>query len=171
MLRLPSATKATTAAASRRYPARRKTNRIRENISNYPKPSLLVETSPISKTIGNEKVPGSGAAELHTLPLPDRGERNVTQCAVHAQSGRIKSFVIGMRAGVDRTQSTGWMLRLKKRLTGPCASAFRQYIARLASGVCRRRRTGGRVAEGARLERVYTGNRIEGSNPSLSAIF
>jgi hypothetical protein len=29
---------------------------------------------------------------------------------------------------------------------------------------------GGRVVEGARLERVYTGNRIEGSNPSLSAI-
>jgi hypothetical protein len=27
------------------------------------------------------------------------------------------------------------------------------------------------VAEGARLESVYTGNRIEGSNPSLSAIF
>ncbi len=25
------------------------------------------------------------------------------------------------------------------------------------------------MAEGARLERVYTGNRIEGSNPSLSA--
>ena len=32
-------------------------------------------------------------------------------------------------------------------------------------------RRGGRVVEGARLERVYTGNRIEGSNPSLSAIF
>ena len=30
---------------------------------------------------------------------------------------------------------------------------------------------GGRVAEGARLESVYTGNRIEGSNPSLSAIY
>src|SRR5690606_4688083 len=30
-------------------------------------------------------------------------------------------------------------------------------------------RRGGRVVEGARLERVYTGNRIEGSNPSLSA--
>ena len=28
---------------------------------------------------------------------------------------------------------------------------------------------GGRVVEGARLESVYTGNRIEGSNPSLSA--
>ena len=27
-----------------------------------------------------------------------------------------------------------------------------------------------RVVEGARLESVYTGNRIEGSNPSLSAI-
>ena len=26
------------------------------------------------------------------------------------------------------------------------------------------------MAEGARLESVYTGNRIEGSNPSLSAI-
>ena len=30
---------------------------------------------------------------------------------------------------------------------------------------------GGRVVEGARLERVYTGNRIEGSNPSLSAMY
>ena len=27
------------------------------------------------------------------------------------------------------------------------------------------------MVEGARLESVYTGNRIEGSNPSLSAIF
>ncbi len=26
------------------------------------------------------------------------------------------------------------------------------------------------MVEGARLERVYTGNRIEGSNPSLTAI-
>ena len=32
-------------------------------------------------------------------------------------------------------------------------------------------RRGGRVAEGARLESVYAGNRIEGSNPSPSAIF
>ena len=31
-------------------------------------------------------------------------------------------------------------------------------------------RRGGRVVEGARLERVYTGNRIEGSNPSPSTI-
>ena len=30
-------------------------------------------------------------------------------------------------------------------------------------------RRGGRAAEGARLESVYTGNRIEGSNPSPSA--
>jgi hypothetical protein len=30
-------------------------------------------------------------------------------------------------------------------------------------------RRGGRVAEGARLESVYAGNRIEGSNPSPSA--
>src|SRR6185312_9041789 len=32
------------------------------------------------------------------------------------------------------------------------------------------RRRGGRVAEGARLESVYTGNRIVGSNPTPSAI-
>ena len=31
-------------------------------------------------------------------------------------------------------------------------------------------RRGGRVVEGARLESVYSGNTIEGSNPSLSAI-
>ena len=31
-------------------------------------------------------------------------------------------------------------------------------------------RRGGRVVEGARLESVFTGNRNEGSNPSLSAI-
>ena len=31
-------------------------------------------------------------------------------------------------------------------------------------------RRGGRAVEGARLEIVYTGDRIEGSNPSLSAI-
>jgi hypothetical protein len=31
-------------------------------------------------------------------------------------------------------------------------------------------RRDGRVAEGARLESVYTGNRIGGSNPSLSAM-
>ncbi len=30
-------------------------------------------------------------------------------------------------------------------------------------------RRGGRAAEGARLESVYTGNRIGGSNPPLSA--
>ena len=30
-------------------------------------------------------------------------------------------------------------------------------------------RRGGRVVEGARLESVFTGNRNEGSNPSLSA--
>ena len=34
---------------------------------------------------------------------------------------------------------------------------------------CRIKGRGVRVVEGARLESVYTGNRIEGSNPSLSA--
>ncbi len=30
--------------------------------------------------------------------------------------------------------------------------------------------TGGRVVEGARLERVWAGDRLQGSNPCLSAI-
>src|SRR4029078_11464046 len=41
------------------------------------------------------------------------------------------------------------------------------------TNVCAPRRRhgwrGGRVVEGARLESVYTGNRIAGSNPALSA--
>ncbi len=38
-------------------------------------------------------------------------------------------------------------------------------------GPCQlRSRRDGRVVEGARLESVYRGNSIEGSNPSLSAI-
>ena len=45
-----------------------------------------------------------------------------------------------------------------------CNAEDRRYIA-LAS----RARRGGRVAEGARLESVYTGNRIVGSNPTPSA--
>ena len=52
---------------------------------------------------------------------------------------------------------------------GPgCMAADRRYIAQLA-GMVRRLWRGGRVAEGARLESVYTGNRIVGSNPTLSA--
>ena len=43
--------------------------------------------------------------------------------------------------------------------------------ARIISEICQMSRRDGRVAEGARLESVYTGNRIGGSNPSLSASF
>jgi hypothetical protein len=45
-----------------------------------------------------------------------------------------------------------------------CPARDRRYSAGPASI-----RRGGRAAEGARLESVYTGNRIEGSNPSPSA--
>jgi hypothetical protein len=47
-------------------------------------------------------------------------------------------------------------------------AAERRYIARSA-GMVRGLWRDGRVAEGARLESVYTGNRIVGSNPTLSA--
>src|SRR5215208_2612888 len=55
---------------------------------------------------------------------------------------------------------------------GGKAGAGAARLRRLASQATApsgRRRRGGRVAEGARLESVYTGNRIEGSNPSPSA--
>jgi hypothetical protein len=45
-----------------------------------------------------------------------------------------------------------------------CQRSPPRYIA-----VISQRRRGGRVAEGARLESVYTGNRIVGSNPTPSA--
>jgi hypothetical protein len=58
------------------------------------------------------------------------------------------------------------------------ASAYRRAIplkpllfaASWANTRHRLTRRGGRVVEGASLENWYTGNRIEGSNPSLSAI-
>ena len=57
--------------------------------------------------------------------------------------------------GVPQTRGSG------RELSDPCPSL---YCARSSL-----RRRGGRVAEGARLESVYTGNRIVGSNPTPSA--
>jgi hypothetical protein len=48
-----------------------------------------------------------------------------------------------------------------------CAAPWPDYIPPRPAERFRRR--GGRVVEGARLERVYTGNRIGGSNPPPSA--
>ena len=47
----------------------------------------------------------------------------------------------------------------------------RAFLQRRAGRIMvRALRTGGRVVEGTALEMRHTGNRIEGSNPSLSAI-
>ena len=55
---------------------------------------------------------------------------------------------------------------------GPRKAAMRGSLARFPAAAITpwRRRRGGRAVEGARLESVYTGNRIVGSNPTLSAI-
>jgi hypothetical protein len=50
------------------------------------------------------------------------------------------------------------------KLRQPVVSRNRDAILRVSNA-----RRGGRVAEGARLESVYTGNRIVGSNPTPSA--
>jgi hypothetical protein len=52
------------------------------------------------------------------------------------------------------------------------AEKFRSVVSTVFVAILRpsQRRRGGRVAEGARLESVYTGNRIVGSNPTPSAI-
>src|SRR5262249_44491832 len=57
--------------------------------------------------------------------------------------------------------------RLAGRMAGKCRGGrLEKAGAPLHKGV---RRRDGRVAEGARLESVYTGNRIVGSNPTPSA--
>src|SRR5918993_5529148 len=55
--------------------------------------------------------------------------------------------------------------RIDAASAGPRAGATGEF-ARASDPISGR---GGRAVEGARLERVYTGNRIEGSNPSPSA--
>ena len=54
------------------------------------------------------------------------------------------------------------------------AACARAAAGAIALGSCSpwgARRRGGRAAEGARLESVYAGNRIAGSNPAPSATF
>lgn len=79
--------------------------------------------------------------------------RLVTNCQINSPAG--EKF-----RGHSRPRPRGWL----HRVSAGCNAAERRYIA-LASRV----RRGGRVAEGARLESVYTGNRIVGSNPTPSA--
>src|SRR6185369_10063225 len=51
------------------------------------------------------------------------------------------------------------------------ARAFPTLKKAASAGTSRADRRDGRVAEGARLESVYTGNRIVGSNPTHSASY
>jgi hypothetical protein len=76
--------------------------------------------------------------------LPDDGRRDLKSLADHDAAGEI---CLEKCAGVLAWQST---------------IAYESAPERDWSR--------GRVVEGARLESVYTGNRIEGSNPSDSAI-
>ena len=75
----------------------------------------------------------------------------------HDNDGKRKKFP-GFRGVIERAAACA-------RSRAGCHDKVRRYsaVARL------RVRRGGRVAEGARLESVYTGNRIVGSNPTLSA--
>ena len=56
-----------------------------------------------------------------------------------------------------------------RRPDGGCPGRCRRLVSGRARALDAWRWRGGRAVEGARLESVYTGNRIEGSNPSPSA--
>jgi hypothetical protein len=70
-------------------------------------------------------------------------------------------------------RSIWWLAPGSRRKEPQAAVAMKrlpvQRYARSLAGALVASRRGGRVVEGARLESVYTGNRIEGSNPSPSA--
>ena len=82
--------------------------------------------------------------------VADASSAQATQCARR-------------RAPKDRTAKVASFRNDAWRGFRPgCARGRRRYIASFP-------RRDGRVAEGARLESVYTGNRIVGSNPTPSA--
>ena len=70
---------------------------------------------------------------------------------------------VGAAESPDFARERGWQCSLAK-LMGALASTRAQ-----AHSSAPDMRRGGRVVECAALEMRYTGNRIEGSNPSLSA--
>src|ERR1700722_20200262 len=61
------------------------------------------------------------------------------------------------------------LLRRRPARGAPCARVAAGAIALGSRSLWGARRRGGRAAEGARLESVYAGNRIAGSNPAPSA--
>src|SRR5580704_17540656 len=73
-----------------------------------------------------------------------------------------------MQGNQSSTTMTASISGPEGRYTG----LFARVVTRSPTGILRpvSLRRGGRVAEGARLESVYTGNRIVGSNPTPSAI-
>ncbi|MDF2622162.1 MAG: hypothetical protein K0S00_4821 [Xanthobacteraceae bacterium] len=81
-------------------------------------------------------------------PVEDRGGGDETRRHLPRRLASVTGFAI------FRASSTGGLAAVPAEAAGPQA----------------RGRRGGRVVEGARLESVYTGNRIAGSNPAPSAI-
>ena len=85
--------------------------------------------------------------------------RQPTAAATDPNSARREK-----RDGLTTVHSTA---RFERGAPGACY-AVRGFRSRRAAGTPQGR--DGRAVEGARLESVYRGNSIEGSNPSLSAI-
>src|SRR3954454_4965557 len=72
-------------------------------------------------------------------------------------------------AARDGTGAAALSPQAARSVKASAGAACLRRLASQATAPSGRRRRGGRGAEGARLESVYTGNRIGSSNPSPSA--
>ncbi len=135
----------------------------------------------VSKTVVPARVPGvrippsppsssSRAPCARSLPsdllLGPRSTEQDLEALVGSQ--RLQRLVLGVSSSAMRARLSRRRARSKLRRVAVGAPRSRGATRTRSEAPSRR---GVRVAEGARLESVYTGNRIEGSNPSLSAIF
>lgn len=112
-------------------------------------------TPPRSARTCARRAPGAAEAEYRFLEPGGEGR---------LQGAAVDGLGAAPCSAVGRAASNGYAPASR-----PVAARFERLPAPAGAAINRALRTGGRVAEGARLERVYGCKPIEGSNPSLSA--
>jgi hypothetical protein len=119
------------------------------------------------------------AGQVHALALrsAEGASRRTLKTARNGEQRRVqqvteKPDARALRLQRLRTPASAHIcdgFALSARATAACARALAGAIASPSLLPCSARWRGGRAAEGARLESVYAGNRIAGSNPAPSA--